>query len=123
MVTSNHPIASAAGIEMLSMGGNAVDAAVAVAFALTVVEPMMVGIFGAGLVNLYNASTDESIAIDNYAVAPAAATSGMYEPVSDTWPDYLEAVDQKNRLGYLAVGVPGNLKCWCHIEEKVTSRR
>ena len=117
MVSSNHPMASAAGAEMLAMGGNAIDAAVATAFALTVVEPMMVGIFGAGMVNYYDASSGESITIDNYAVAPAAASESMYEPVSDTWPDYLEAAGRKNRLGYLAVGVPGNLKCWCHLVE------
>ena len=36
----------------------------------------------------------------------------------NTWPDYLEAAGRKNRLGYLAVGVPGNLKCWCHLVER-----
>ncbi len=118
MVSSNHPMASAAGAEMLAMGGNAIDAAVATAFALTVVEPMMVGIFGAGMVNYYDAESGESITIDNYAVAPAAASERMYEPVSDEWPDYLEAAGRKNRLGYLAVGVPGNLKCWCHLVER-----
>ena len=118
MVASNHPMASAAGAEMLAMGGNAIDGAVATAFALTVVEPMMVGIFGAGMVNYYDAENGESITIDNYAVAPAAATERMYEPVSDEWPDYLETAERKNRLGYLAVGVPGNLKCWHHLVER-----
>jgi gamma-glutamyltranspeptidase / glutathione hydrolase len=46
MVVSNHPLASAAGAEMLAAGDNAIDAAIATLFTLTVVEPMMVGIVG-----------------------------------------------------------------------------
>ena len=71
MVVSNHPLGSAAGAEMLAAGGNAVDAAIAALFALTVVEPMMVGIFGAGMTHLRLAD-GRHLVIDNYTTAPAA---------------------------------------------------
>src|SRR5438046_4547084 len=89
MVVTNHPLASAAGAEMLAAGGNAVDAAVASLFALTVVEPMMVGVFGAGHAQLFMPDRVHTV-IDGYTTAPAAARPDMYRPVSDTWPDYME---------------------------------
>ncbi len=118
MVATNHPLGSAAGLEMLAMGGNAMDAAVASVFALSVVEPMMVGIFGAGFINYYDASSGEFVNIDNYSVAPAAATPDMYDTISDEWPDYMETVDRENLVGYRAVGVPGALMGWCVAEER-----
>ena len=118
MVASNHPLASAAGAEMLALGGNAIDAAVATVFALSVVEPMMVGPFGAGFINIHHGSTGESTVIDNYATAPRGATPDMFQPVSDDWPDYMETAGRRNKLGHLAVGVPGNLKAWCEIAGK-----
>ena len=118
MVATNHPLGSAAGLEMLAMGGNAMDAAVASVFALSVVEPMMVGIFGAGFINYYDAASGEFVNIDNYSVAPAAAAPDMYETVSDTWPDYMETADRENLVGYKSVGVPGALMGWSYAEEK-----
>ena len=114
MVVTNHPLASAAGAEMLAAGGNAVDAAVASLFALTVVEPMMVGIFGAGHAHLLLADGRHTV-IDGYTTAPAAARPDMYRPVSDAWPDYMETAGQENSVGLRAVGVPGTLAGWCEM--------
>ena len=111
MVVTNHPLGSAAGAEMLAAGGNAVDAAIGALFALTVVEPMMVGIFGAGMTHLRLAD-GRHLVIDNYTTAPSAARPDMYRPVSDAWPDYLRAEGDVNLIGLLSAGVPGTLKAW-----------
>jgi gamma-glutamyltranspeptidase/glutathione hydrolase len=113
MVVANHPLASAAGAEMLAAGGNAIDAAVASLFALTVVEPMMVGIFGAGHAQLIAGGVHT--VIDGYTTAPAAARADMFRPLSDSWPDYMEAVDRENSVGLRSVGVPGTLATWCEM--------
>lgn len=110
VVASNHPLASNAGIEMLARGGNAVDAAVATLFALTVVEPMMVSIFGAGFFVIRDGATGNVVTLDNYATCPAAATETMYTPVPDPV-EWLTERDE-NRIGHKAVGVPGALKGW-----------
>ena len=87
MIVTNNPLGSAAGAEMLAAGGNAIDAAVASLFALTVVEPMMVGIFGAGMSTVRRFDGHHST-INNYTVAPAAAKPDMYKCLSDQWPEY-----------------------------------
>src|SRR3981189_2134466 len=82
VVASNNPLASAAGIEVLSSGGNAVDAAVATLFALSVVEPMMVSPFGAGFFLTRGGHRGEAVFIDDYPPVPAAATPDMYAPIA-----------------------------------------
>jgi gamma-glutamyltranspeptidase/glutathione hydrolase len=116
MVVTNHPQGSAAGAQILAMGGNAIDAAIASVFALSVCEPAMVGPFGAGFINILLAS-GESVVIDNYATSPGAATPDLYTPLTDDWPWYMKAVDRKNDLGYLSVATPGNLKAWVEALE------
>lgn len=112
MVVTNHPLGSAAGAEMLASGGNAIDAVVASLFALTVVEPMMVGIFGAGMSTIRRSDGSHHF-VNNYTVAPAAATPDMYRTLSDSWPDYQQVENRENDVGVLSVGVPGSLKGWC----------
>ncbi|MEM8859215.1 MAG: gamma-glutamyltransferase [Chloroflexota bacterium] len=116
VVAANHPLGAAAGMQMLARGGNAIDAAVATLFALNVVEPMMVGLFGAGWTHLRLAD-GRNIVIDNYSTTPAAATPDLYTPISDEWPDYMQTEGSKNMLGHLACGVPGTLKAWCELLE------
>jgi gamma-glutamyltranspeptidase/glutathione hydrolase len=69
VIVTNHHLASAAGIEVMANGGNAFDAAIASLFALTVVEPMMVSIFGAGFFVTRDGGTGNIATLDNYAVA------------------------------------------------------
>jgi gamma-glutamyltranspeptidase / glutathione hydrolase len=109
VVATNHPLASAAGVEMLGRGGNAVDAAMAALFTLTVVEPMMVSIFGSGFVVVRDAAGVVTT-LDNFATCPGAATETMFRPLPSTTEWLTE--DDENRLGHKAVGVPGTLAGW-----------
>ena len=117
MVVTNHPLASAAGAQTLLAGGNAVDAAIAALFALTVVEPMMVGILGGGVAHLRLAD-GQHVIVDGLSTAPLAATPDMYRTVSDVLPDYQETVARRNHYGISAVAVPGSLAAWCSTLER-----
>lgn len=112
MVVTNHPLASAAGAQILLAGGNAIDAAVASLFALTVAEPMMVGILGGGLSHIRLAD-GRHVVIDNLSTAPGKATAEMYECLSDEIGKQRDTRDRENVVGAKAVAVPGALKGWC----------
>lgn len=103
MVVSAHPLASEAGLTMLVKGGNAVDAAVATAFAISVVEPFSAGIGGGGFLLLHQAETGETKALDFRERAPLAATKDMYLNEQET------VRPNASTKGYLAVGVPGTV--------------
>ena len=98
---------------MLLAGGNAVDAAVSSLFALSVVEPMMVGILGGGVAHI-RLSGGRHVVLDGLCTAPGSAHDAMYETVSDELPNYRETVGRANEVGPLAVAVPGALAGWCH---------
>jgi len=120
MVVTNHPLASAAGAEMLLAGGNAIDAAIASLFALTVVEPMMVGVLGGGVAHIRLADGTH-VVLDGLSTAPGAARPDMYETVSDELPNYRETKGRKNAVGPLAIAVPGALLGWCTALERFGS--
>lgn len=120
MVVTNHPLASAAGSQMLLAGGNAIDAAVAALFALTVAEPMMVGILGGGLSHIRLADGSHRI-IDNLSTAPGRASPDMYDCLSDEIGKQRDTRDRENVVGAKAVAVPGALKGWCEALERFGS--
>ena len=78
MVASGHALASQAGIQALMAGGNAVDAAIATAAALGVVEPAGSGVGGDGFILIYWAETGEVSAVNATGPAPGAATRERY---------------------------------------------
>jgi gamma-glutamyltranspeptidase/glutathione hydrolase len=112
MVVSNHPLASAAGAEMLAAGGNAIDAAIATLFALTVVEPMMVGIIGGGMAHIRLADGSHRF-IDGQSTVPLAVRPDTYRSKPGSAHDVFDTVDNENLNGPKAVATPGSLKAWC----------
>ncbi|QIE57718.1 gamma-glutamyltransferase [Pikeienuella piscinae] len=117
MAVTNHPLASAAAVEVMAAGGNAADATVAALFTLTVVEPMMVGIFGGGAA-LVRMADGREVVIDGLCTAPHSCRPDCYTPISDDWPDYMETVGRENRVGYRSIATPGNLRAWCELLEQ-----
>jgi gamma-glutamyltranspeptidase/glutathione hydrolase len=77
-VASNHPVATQAGLDMLRAGGNAADAAVAVALTLGVVEPHMSGLGGDGFYHVWDAARQRGRVFNGSGAAPASATAGSY---------------------------------------------
>src|SRR5690349_23247192 len=110
VVAAGHSDEVAAGLAMLEDGGNAIDAAVAAAFAAYVVEPAMCGIGGYGRMSAYVAERRELISLDHYLRAPGAARPDMFEIDEAKGLKYYETPYTKGlkaERGPLAVGVPG----------------
>jgi gamma-glutamyltranspeptidase/glutathione hydrolase len=95
-VAANHPLAAQAGLLALRAGGNAVDAAVATAVTLSVVEPMMSGLGGDGFYHVFDQTTGRAIVFNGTGPAPAAATPERY-------------TGGIPRTGPLSVTVPGTV--------------
>lgn len=104
VVAVSHPAAAAAGARMLATGGNAIDAAAAVQFALNVVEPQSSGIGGGAFMLIHLAKTGETLIVDSRERAPAGASADMFAP------DGLPMAFAEASTSGLAVGVPGTLR-------------
>jgi len=120
MITAEHPLAAEAGARILRDGGNAVDAAVAAAFAMGVVEPTTSGLGGVAWCVIRE--PDGTITtIDGAGAAPVRATPDMYELQSRGaagmygWP--ATKGDVQN-VGYRSVGRMGAVGCLCHALER-----
>jgi gamma-glutamyltranspeptidase / glutathione hydrolase len=100
VVATANPYAAEAGAQILESGGNAVDAAVAIAYALNVVEPQSAGIGGGGFMMVHLAKSGTTFTIDTRERAPAGATPGMFSGLS---------FSQASTSG-ISVGVPGMVR-------------
>jgi gamma-glutamyltranspeptidase / glutathione hydrolase len=111
MVTSVHPLASQAGIEIMQAGGNAVDAAVATGFALAVVHPQAGNLGGGGFM-LFRDAQGKAHFLDFREKAPAAAARDMYLDAQGN------VIANSSVLGYKAVAVPGSVAGLAYAQKK-----
>jgi gamma-glutamyltranspeptidase/glutathione hydrolase len=127
MVTAMHPLAAAAGVEILHAGGNAVDAAVATAFAIGVVEPFMSGVGGVAAMVMYSALDGRTVVVDGSSMAPAAARKDTFElaPPSSVGGMYgwRATLGDAQNTGYRAPIVPGQPACLLHAHQHYGSGR
>lgn len=108
MVATENRLASQAGLEILKAGGNAVDAAVAVGFALAVTLPNAGNLGGGGFMMVHEAKTGQDIALDFREMAPARASRNMYLDGQGN------VVSGRSLFTPLAVGVPGTVAGLTH---------
>jgi len=110
MVSSAHPLATEVGLQVLEVGGNAFDAAVAVAAALNVVEPMMSGMGGYGTILVYSAAEGRIRFLNASGRIPRGVDSDAFRAPT---PGYRE-----NRRGAKAVSTPGNVNAWASMSRE-----
>jgi gamma-glutamyltranspeptidase/glutathione hydrolase len=121
LVAAEHPLGAEVGAGILARGGNAVDAAVATAFAMTVVEPFMSSVAGGGTMLVHMARRGETLALDFNVQAPAACHESCYalaEGVADALFPWRRVVDDANNVGPRSVAIPGSVAGLCTALER-----
>ncbi len=119
MVVTSDPRATQAALEVLKEGGNAVDAAIAAQWVLSVVQPQASGIGGSGQLLFYDAPMRRIIFFDGNVRAPGGATRGMFLNKEGGLPAY----QPDRNTGGLPVGVPGLLKLLQEVHSQFGTRK
>ncbi|MEM7112772.1 MAG: gamma-glutamyltransferase family protein [Chloroflexota bacterium] len=120
VVAGGHELEAEAGVRVMQMGGNAIDALVAAAFVGFVVEPESCGVGGYGRLSIYNAAQQEFVTIDHYVRAPLASRPDMFElDIETPWHYYghPQTKGQQAEQGYLSPAVPGAVAGLCAAHE------
>ncbi|MFO0726097.1 MAG: gamma-glutamyltransferase [Myxococcota bacterium] len=117
MVASANPLASAAGVAALKAGGNAVDAVVATAFTLSVIEPYSAGMGGGGFLIYRDAKTGHVSVVDYREVAPKAAHRDMYLGPNG------KADPKKSLDGWTSVAVPTMVPGLAEAQQKLGKKK
>jgi gamma-glutamyltranspeptidase/glutathione hydrolase len=119
IVTTSQPLAAQAGLDVLQKGGNAIDAAVATAAVLTVVEPMNVGPAGDLFAIIYIAKENKLYAINASGKAPSGATVARMNQLGYTWnPRNWGPASGMPEFGVLTVTVPGAVWGWDEVQRR-----
>jgi gamma-glutamyltranspeptidase/glutathione hydrolase len=117
-VAADHPLASEAGVEVLQKGGNVVDAAAAVGFALSVLRPASSGIGGGGFMVIWNAQQRCCVVLDYRERAPLRATAEMFVAGSSSQHGDDKSLPKSSVRGPLAAAVPGHVAGLCRAVEQ-----
>jgi len=116
MVTTSHPLAAQAGLDILKAGGNAIDAAVATSAVLNLVEPMNIGIAGDLFAIIYIAKENKLYAINASGKAPSGATLARMNSLGYKWnPKNWAPGSGMPSGGILTVTVPGTVWGWDQV--------
>ena len=116
MVTTQHFIATRVGEKILSKGGNAYDAAIAVGFTLAVVLPRAGNIGGGGFMVMHDSASNQNYSIDYREMAPDKSFTKMYLQEDGSFNK-----EKLSTFGYLASGVPGTVAGFWEVHQKFGS--